>query len=193
MSTQRSISPDSLQSSVSGRSTYTDSCGSVGSGSSSSAPIHPTLFIRDPRRKNYGNVHGRHQLTESDFGFRLSTSLSTKIRRLLSNPAHLPKALFNRKSHLQPSVDRSSSLCQTSSSPSAHHRGKSMEHLFLDPSPEKWRAINRISSIAKPSITSSVPRSTFTLHFTFLAIRSPSFFYLDLSYTLYAYLFQLVC
>jgi hypothetical protein len=24
-----------------------------------------------------------------------------------------------------------------------------MEHLFLDPSPEKWRAINRISSIAK--------------------------------------------
>ncbi|PLW45423.1 hypothetical protein PCANC_11916 [Puccinia coronata f. sp. avenae] len=148
MSTQRSISPDSLQSSVSGRSTYTDSCGSVGSGSSSSAPIHPTLFIRDSRRKNYGNVHGRHQLTESDFGFRLSTSLSTKIRRLLSNPAHLPKALFNRKSHLQPSVDR---------------------------------AINRISSTAKPSITSSVPRSTFTLHFTFLAIHKTEAFLQRLS------------
>lgn len=144
MSTQRSITPDSLQSSVGGRSTYTESCGSVRSGPSSSAPIHPTLFIRDPRRKNYGSVRPRHQLTESDFGFRSSTSLATKIRRLLSNPAHLPKALFNRKSDLQPSVDQSSSVCQTSpsscqtsSSPSGHHRGKSMEHLFFDPSPEK--------------------------------------------------------
>ncbi|KAA1074989.1 hypothetical protein PGT21_026448 [Puccinia graminis f. sp. tritici] len=84
----RSISPDSLQSSISSRTSH-----SFGDPSASS-PIHPTLFIRDPRRKNPRNAHQRHQLTESDFGFRSPSSLSTKLRRLLSSPA---KAIFNKQ------------------------------------------------------------------------------------------------
>ncbi|KAI9604904.1 hypothetical protein H4Q26_002874 [Puccinia striiformis f. sp. tritici PST-130] len=106
MGTPRSISPDSLQSSMSCVSGQ--SMGSTRSGQSTSVTIHPTLFIRDSRRKNHRNAPTRLQLTESDFGFRSPTSLSTKIKRLLSSSALLPKAIFNRHPQSQASVDQSS-------------------------------------------------------------------------------------
>ncbi|KAA1081016.1 hypothetical protein PGT21_027673 [Puccinia graminis f. sp. tritici] len=128
----RSISPDSLQSSIS-----SGTCHSFGDPSASS-PIHPTLFIRDPRRKNPRNAHQRHQLTESDFGFRSPSSLSTKLRRLLSSPA---KAIFNKQilQHPQsPSSTTSPALpsCLPSSplSPTPHRKfitDDSFDHQIL--------------------------------------------------------------
>ncbi|OAV98994.1 hypothetical protein PTTG_25427 [Puccinia triticina 1-1 BBBD Race 1] len=128
MAPPRSISPDSLQSSISSCSGH--SFGSVRSAASSSVPIHPTLFIRDPRRKNPRNAHQRHQLTESDFGFRSPTSLSTKIRRLLSVPALLPKALLNRHHHQPQSPLSQSSSCQPSSPLSRHHPAQSSQNFI---------------------------------------------------------------
>ncbi|KAH9467656.1 hypothetical protein MJO28_006066 [Puccinia striiformis f. sp. tritici] len=135
MGTPRSISPDSLQSSMSCVSGQ--SMGSTRSGQSTSVTIHPTLFIRDSRRKNHRNAPTRLQLTESDFGFRSPTSLSTKIKRLLSSSALLPKAIFNRHPQSQASVDQSS-LSYRPSSPLAglrhnHHHRKPIDDLFVDP------------------------------------------------------------
>ncbi|KNZ54929.1 hypothetical protein VP01_2813g4 [Puccinia sorghi] len=128
----RSISPESLQSSVSSSSSY--SLRSPHLGSSSSDPIHPTLYIRDPRRQNHRNGSCRHQLTESDFGFRPPTPLSTKIRRLFCTPPPLlPKVLLNRNP--LPQAPTTHSARSTSNLP--HHHRKSLEHVFLDASLER--------------------------------------------------------
>lgn len=74
----RSDTPDSLRSATSSQSI----------GSSASVAIHPTLLIRDQRRRPWRGsknaYYKRHRLTESDFGYRPSTSLSTKILQVWS-------------------------------------------------------------------------------------------------------------